>query len=171
MLEYLHMEAEEQVIHIGTPQLEWEVHEYLQHQRSRRWYIIAAVLGVALIIYAIATLNYSFAVIILMVGVIMLLTTFTPPDLISIVITNTGVVVDDMYYDFDAVKNFSIVYEPPDVKNLYLEFHGLTNPLLSIPLEDTDPNVVRDLLLPFCAENLERSEEHLTDMVRRLYKL
>lgn len=166
------MEAQAEVtIQIGDPQLQWEVDEYPRHQRSQWWYIAAAVLGVAMIIYAVATANFLFAVIILMVGVITLLSTFVPPDRVPVVITNTGVVVSDMYYDFEAIKDFAIVYEPPQVKNLYLEFHSPWQPLVTIPLEDMDPTVVRELMLPYCLENLGRVEENLTDVLRRMYKL
>ncbi|MEK7620307.1 MAG: hypothetical protein AAB413_03670 [Patescibacteria group bacterium] len=165
------MEAEQLEINIGTPQLEWEVDEYPAHQRSKVWYILAAVVGVALIIYAVATANFLFAVIILMVGVITLLSTFVPPDRVPVVITNTGVVVSDLYYDFQSIRDFSIAYDPPDVKNLYFEFHSPWQPLLTVPLEEIDPNQVRELLLPYCLENLQRIEENLTDVLRRLYKL
>ena len=165
------MEQEEVQINIGSPQLEWEVDEYPMHQRSKLWYILAAVIGVALIVYAISTANFLFAVIILMVGVITLLSSFVPPDRVPVLITNTGVVVSDMYYDFQAIKDFSIAYDPPHVKNLYFEFHSPWQPLLTVPLEDIDPNEIRDLLLPYCLENLQRVEENLTDVLRRLYKL
>lgn len=165
------MEAEELQINIGSPQLEWEVDEYPMHQRSRLWYILAACIGVALIVYAIATANFLFAVIILMIGVITLLSSFVTPDRVPVVITNTGVVVSDMYYDFQAIKDFSIAYDPPHVRNLYFEFHSPWQPLLTVPLEDIDPNEVRELLLPYCLENLQRIEENLTDVLRRLYKL
>jgi uncharacterized membrane protein YobD (UPF0266 family) len=165
------MEETEHPIEIGSPQLQWEVDEYPQHGRSQRWYLVAAVLGVALIIYAVATANFLFAVIVLMIGVITLLSTFVAPDRVPIVITNTGVVVADMYYDFEAIKDFALAYDPPDVKILYVEFHSAWQPLLSIPLEDMDPNQVREVLLPYCIENIHRTEERLTDMVRRLYKL
>ncbi|HLD21202.1 MAG TPA: hypothetical protein VJB64_03855 [Patescibacteria group bacterium] len=165
------MQTEELQINIGSPQLEWEVDEYPMHQRSKLWYILAAVIGVALIVYAISTANFLFAVIILMVGVITLLSSFVPPDRVPVLITNTGVVVSDMYYDFQAIKDFSIAYDPPHVKNLYFEFHSPWQPLLTVPLEDIDPNEIRDLLLPYCLENLQRVEENLTDVLRRLYKL
>ena len=42
---------------------------------------------------------------------------------------------------------------------------------LILELEDIDPNEVRELLLPYCLENLQRVEENLTDVLRRLYKL
>ena len=165
------MEAEQLEVNIGAPQLEWEVDEYPAHQRSRFWYVIAAVLGVALIIYAVATANFLFAVIILMIGVITLLSSLVPPERVPVIITNTGVVVSDIYYDFQSIKDFSIAYDPPHVKNLYFEFHSAWHPLLTVSLEDIDPNQARELLLPYCLENLERVHENLTDVLRRLYKL
>lgn len=165
------MESQEAQVNIGTLQLEWEVDEVPAHSRGRLWYTLSAILGVGLIIYAVATTNFLFAVIILMIGVITLLSTFQKPDRVPVLLTNTGVVVSDMYYDYEAVKDFSIAYDPPHVKNLYFEFHSPWHPLLTVPLEDIDPNEVRELLLPYCAENLHRVEENLTDVLRRLYKL
>ena len=172
MLKYHHMtEQEISPIEIGRPIVEWEVDEYPRHTRSKSWFIIGGIVGVGLIIYAIAVANFLFAVIILMIGIITLLSTFLPPDRIPVLVTTTGVVVGDMYYDFEAVRNFSIAYIPPEVKFLYLEFHSPWQPLLSIPLEEVDPNEVRNNLLPFCMEDLDRTDETLTDVVRRLYKL
>lgn len=169
-------ETEQQVFEyhpdeFGDILVNWEVDEYAQHERSKLWYILAATIGIGLIIYAVATSNFMFAVIILMSAVIMLITSFNKPDKIPIVITSNGVVVGDVYYDYQSIRDFSIVYDPPDVKLLYLDFFAMTHPMLSISLEDVDPNVVRECLLPFCLENLKRNEESLTDLMRRLYKL
>lgn len=155
----------------GEIMVDWEVDEYPQHERSKWWYLIMGVIGVGLIVYSIATANFLFAVIILMGGIIMLLAQFVKPSRIPVVITTTGVIVGDTYYDFQAVRDFSIAYDPPDVKILYLDFYALSHPLISIPLEDVDPNTVRESLLPFCMENLHRTEEGLNDVMRRLYKL
>lgn len=149
----------------------WEVDEYPQHVRSRMWYVIAGIVSVSLIVYAIMTANFMFAVIILMCCVILMISSFTKPERIPMMITTTGVILGDIYYDYQSIRDFSIVYDPPDVKLLYLDFYAVTHPLLSIPLEETDPNIVRDSLLPFCMEDLNRTNEHLTDVVRRLYKL
>lgn len=155
---------------LGEVLVEWEVDEYPLHNRSRIWYIVAGVIGISLIIYAVITANFLFAVIVLMSGVITLLSIFVKPERISVVITTTGIVIGDMYYDFLSVRDFSIVYDPPDVKNLYLDFYAFSHPMITIPLEEIDPNVVRENLLIFCRENLDRTEEHITDVVRRLYK-
>lgn len=165
------METSEDFVDIGEPILEWEVDEYPRHERSRTWYIVSSLIGVALVIYSVATANFLFAVIILMIGVIMLLSTFKEPDRVPVAITTTGILVDDLYYDYDAVRDFSLIYDPPETRLLYLDFHSRTQPLLSIPLEDMDPNEVREALRPFCAENFARVEERLTDQMRRMYKL
>ena len=155
---------------LGEVLVEWEVDEYPTHNRSRIWYIVAGLIGFSLIVYAVITSNFLFAVIILMCGVITLLSIFVKPERISIVITTTGIVVGDIYYDFLSIRDFSIVYDPPDVKNLYLDFYAFSHPMITVPLEEVDPNIVRENLLIFCRENLDRIEEHLTDVVRRLYK-
>lgn len=155
----------------GDILVNWEVDEYPHHERSRAWYVLAGLIGIGLIVYAVLTSNFLFAIIILMSAVIMMLSLFTKPDKIPVIITSTGVVIGDMYYDFQSIRDFSIVYDPPDVKLLYLDFFAVTHPMLSVPLEDIDPNIVRESLLPFCLENFKRNEENLTDLVRRLYKL
>ena len=60
----------------GTALVSWEVDEYPHHERSRRWYLIAGAISLALIIYAIMTANFLFALIILMVDIIFILMIF-----------------------------------------------------------------------------------------------
>ncbi|TAK03993.1 hypothetical protein EPO34_02430 [Patescibacteria group bacterium] len=158
-------------VHAGEYLLSWEVDEYPRQHRSTRWYAIASVLGIALIIYAIWTANFLFAVIVIMMGIITLLSTFRDPARIGVVLTTNGVVIGGTFHEYKVMKSFALVYEPPEVKNLYLDFQSSLRPLITIPLEDTDPNLVREALLPFLKENLDRTEETLTDVLQRVYKL
>ncbi len=155
----------------GTPLVTWQVDEYQRVERSTRWYLIAGIGAVALIVYAVATANFLFAVIILMAGIVTLATSFTPPRRIDVVVTDQGVAIGPRFYEYKKIRDFSLAYQPPDVKILYLDFVSPLNPLLSVPLEDMDPNEVRDTLLAYCRENLDRTEETLTDRLRRVYKL
>lgn len=155
----------------GTPLVTWQVDEYPRVERSTRWYLIAGILAVAMIIYAVATANFLFAVIILMAGIVTLVTSFTAPRRIDVVVTDMGVAIGDRFFEYKKIKDFSIAYQPPEVKILYLDFVSPLTPLLSVPLEETDPNNVRETLLDYCQENLDRTEETLTDRMRRVYKL
>jgi hypothetical protein len=155
----------------GDVLLRWETDEYPRHTRSRTWFIITILVGAALLLYALLTANLTFAVVLLMIGIITLISIVKVPSRVEVIITNTGLIVGDTYYEYPAIKNFSVVYDPPEVKYLYVDFRSSWQPLVSIPLEDTDPNEVRKHLLPYCAENLERMEEELTDVLRRMYKI
>lgn len=158
-------------IEVGDEIISWETWEYPPYDRSRWWYAIAGLIGSSLIIYAVLTANFLFAIIVLMMGVITLVNSLKQPDRIAVYITTHGVAIGQEFYPYKEIKDFSIIYEPPEVKLIYLDFLGVLRPTLGIPLEDTDPNLVREALLPYAFENLEREDENLTDMVRRLYKI
>jgi hypothetical protein len=163
--------SSEDMIDVGESLLDWETWEYPPHERGRLWFVLAAIVGAALLVFSLATTNYLFAIVILMIGVVMFMSGMRHPDRITIHITDLGVVVGDHFHDYKDIKDFSVIYDPPDTKLLYLDFNQLWEPLHAIPLEDVDPVLVRDNLLPYVYENLAREEETLTDVLRRVYKL
>lgn len=160
-----------QAIDAGAEILGWETWEYPPVVRSRRWYVVASVIGFLLLMYALLTLNFVFAIIIVMFAVITLLRDIKQPNRLSVYITTAGVVFGNDFYSYRDIKDFSVVYDPPDVKTLYVSFHGYLSPTLTVPLEDVNPNEVRQALLPYAFENLNRENEYLTDTLSRLYKL
>ena len=161
----------DEVEDVGTPLVSWETWERPPSERSKSWYIIASVIGALLLVLCVITANYLFAVIILMMGIILLMNGIKRPKRVEVHITDMGIVFGNTYHDYKDIKEFAIVYEPPIVKTLYVDFNSVLHPMISIPLEDIDPNAVRETLLPFAFENLEREEETLTDILRRLYKM
>ncbi|MBU0613731.1 hypothetical protein KJ766_00385 [Patescibacteria group bacterium] len=158
-------------IDVGDEIVSWQAWEFPKHERGTLWYVIVGSIGVSLIVYAVISANYLFAIIILMIAVILIITGLRKPEIVQVYLTNLGVVFGEEFYPYQEIKDFSIAYNPPEVKLLYIDFHKVWRPLVSIPLEDADPNEVREVLLPYAFENLEREEEHLTDMMKRLYKL
>lgn len=165
------VEIAEEAIDAGAPMMSWESWEFPPVQRSTRWYILASVLGLFLMLYAVFTANFIFGVIVLMFAVITLLRDLKRPERILVHITSKGLVFGDEFYPFDTIRDFSLTYDPPTLNSLYVSFHGRFSPMLSIGLEELNPNEVRSTLLPFVFENLEREGESLTDVLRRVYKL
>jgi hypothetical protein len=155
----------------GRSIISWDTWEGNKHDRSIWWYVIAGAIGVALLLYAILTASFPFAVIVLMVGIITLMSHLRDPEQITVHITTSGILVGRHFYGWKEIKNFSIVYNPPRVKLLYLDFQSRWIPLTSVPLDDMDPNEVRDAIKPYAVENLQRDEESLTDFLNRVYKL
>lgn len=166
-----YIEQDDELIDVGNALVSWETWEYPPHERSRTWYLIVGIIATCLLVYSIVTANYLFSIIVLMTGIIMLINGTRHPNREQVHITDMGVVIGDNFYDYKMIKEFALVYEPPIVKNLYIDFNNVLRPMISLDLEDTDPNLVRESLLPYVFENLEREDEALTDMLRRLYKL
>jgi hypothetical protein len=160
-----------EAIDAGDILLAWESWEYPPIERSGKWYAVATSLGLFCLIYAMFTANYIFAVIVVMFAIIIMMRDIKKPARFQTYITTEGVVFGDRLYSFKEIRDFSITYDPPEVKNLYLTFNSSLQPMLSIPLEDANPNLVRAALLPFVYENLARDGETLTDTLRRVYKL
>lgn len=158
-------------IDAGAEIFSWETWEYPPVERSRRWYMIAGTIGIGLLLYALLTSNFVFAVLVLMFAVIMMLRDVRKPERVPVAITTGGIVFGNDFYRYEDVRDFAIIYNPPSVKTLYVTFNGLVNPVLSIALEDMNPNDVRQALLPYAFENLNREQEYLTDLISRLYKL
>jgi hypothetical protein len=149
----------------------WETWEVSPIVRNARWYTVAAVVGLGLLLYGLFTANFLFSIIVILFAVLTMVRDMRSGNRIVAAVTKSGFVFGDELFLFQDIRDFSIVVRSPGVKNLYLSFKGRLRPLLSVQLEEADPNALRQALLPFVLENLERDEESLTDMLRRVYKL
>jgi hypothetical protein len=153
-------------------EFKWQVPEYEKHKRSKNWYILAALAGIFLIIYAFLSSNFLFAVIIIVSAVIVILNDGQEPEKIKIIINDEGVTVGKTFYDFDEFKNFSIIYKPRlGVKNLYFEFNSAIKHRLSIALDDMNPLLIRDHLLKYVSEDLERTNRPVSEELSKMLKL
>jgi hypothetical protein len=153
--------------------LYWQVPEYEKHQRNKKWYIIAGVITVALILYSLFhENNFLFPFIIVVAAIIIILNDGREPDMIKISLTGEGINIGRKFYDYDEIKNFSIIYKPNiEVKNLYFEFKNVMKHRISIPLGNLNPLIVRDILLKYLPEDLERENEPLSESLAKILKL
>ena len=147
-----------------------EVPEFNNHDRGPLWYFVAILIGAACLIYAIMTGNFLFAVILVLIGVTMILMGINEPRNVKLEIDPTGLRLGTKKYSFNQFKDFSIIYQPPEVNTLYIEFRMPLRERLSIPMGDLDPNIVRNYLLNFIEEDLDRDEESLSDILSRTLK-
>lgn len=149
----------------------WKFPEYPSYQRGRRWYLTTSIIGAALVIWAIATSNYLFGIIIILVGVIFVAQSRRPAHEVVTQITEDGIVMGQNFYRYADVKNFWIVYEPPHIKKVYFRFKESLRPLLALPLEDENPVNIRRSLRRFIDEDLNEDTEPSADSISRLFKI
>ena len=156
----------------GEELFSWNVPEYEEHKRSKIWYISAISIAVLLILFSFFTSNFLFAVIIIITALIIILNDGSKPINVNIKITEEGIIVGRKFYDYDEFKNFSVVYKPRlNVKNLYFEFNNVLKHRLSIPLNNINPLPIRENLLKYLQEDLERTDQPLSEGLAKMFKL
>ncbi len=155
---------------LGNAITAWEFPEFIKYERSRTWYITAIIVGILLIIFSISTQNYLFIVLILLFGLIIYLQGNRQPRMLTFTIHERGISIGErMHHPWSDLNSFWIIYEPPQVKNLYLDFKGI-RPDLTVQLQDQNPLEIRKLLSQYISEDLEKENESFSDGVSRMFK-
>jgi hypothetical protein len=166
------MEKQKEEENLGQELFYWQIPEYDKHPRARSWYILASGIAVVLLLSSMTTGNFLFAVIIIVASLIIILHDGKEPDKVDFKIMSEGIVVGRRFYDYDEIKNFSIIYKPrEEVQNLYFEFNGFIKPRLSIPLENMNPLQIRETLLKYLREDLERKNRPTSETLAKLLRL
>jgi hypothetical protein len=154
----------------GNIILGWEIPEYEKYERGKRWYVWAGIVFGLMLIYALYTVNFLFVVILVLAAVIIVLRTVSEPIKVEFAIFEDGVGVGSKFYQWKDIDSFYIIYEPPEVKNLYFNPKGLRS-RISIPLLKQNPLKVREVLLKYLLEDLEEEQEPLSEAYSRMLKL
>jgi hypothetical protein len=156
---------------IGTILHEWTIQEYQQHERSRLWYVLMLFLGVALVAYAIISGNFLFALIVVLFTIILFLQSNQAPPQILFQITELGLIISTRFYPYSEFESFYLIYNPPDVKTLFLETKSTLRPLIRVPLLDQDPMEIKHSLREFLPEDTEKEEEPISDRMARNWRI
>lgn len=159
-------------LEFGLEIMSWEIPEYHKHERGHWWYILYALIGVGLVVQALIYGNFLFALIIVIGSLALILNDARHPKSIPVIITTEGLIVGGSFYDYDSIKHFTVVYKPAEhVKRVYFIFKSAVRHRLSLALADANPLFVREQLMKYLPENLERTDEPLSEFLARLLKL
>ncbi|KPJ84781.1 hypothetical protein AMJ57_05455 [Parcubacteria bacterium SG8_24] len=151
--------------------MSWEIDEFPRYERGPFWYMFMLLFGGGLLIYAIVTANFLFALIVLMLALVIYLSSVREPSRIEFAITDLGVKIGRTFLPYKDIRRFWFIYEPPEVKNLHLDFKSPFRPRIAIDLEDQNPNEIRGILAHFVFEDFEEDEEHFSDYIGRILKI
>ena len=155
----------------GKIAIEWDFPEYEQFNSINAGLIFTGFIAICLLIYSLFTANFLFSIIIVLVVLIVALRQFTPPRQVTLMITEMGIILDNIFYAFHEIDNFWIIYNPPKVKSLYFQLSKTMSITKRIPLLDINPILIRELLAKHLKEDLTREEEDLTETLGRVLKL
>ena|SRR3989338_9807760 len=156
---------------LGDVLHEWTIQEYEQYERGLAWYVFMILIGLGLVFYSLMTGNFLFALIVVLFAIILFLQSHQMPLQVVFQITELGVVVGSRFYPYSEFESFYIIYNPPEVKTLFLETKSIFRPLLRVPLLDRNPLEVKHSLREFLSEDAEKEGEPLSDRMARNWRI
>jgi len=154
----------------GDVSSEWDVVEYEQHVRGTLWHVLVISFGIILVIYALATDNFLFAIIIILSAIILFLQSAVEPVRVYFAITDLGIILGNRFYQYDEFRAFYIIYNQ-EVQTIFFDTKSALRPDVRVPMaEDVDPMEIREMLQEVLEEDLEK-EEPLADRAARRWKM
>ena len=146
--------------------ISWSAAEYIEHDRSRRWYLMLVVGATVLALVAIFLLkDWIFAVLIVVMSVVVVMFAKRPPHEINYTLTQEGLLIGQKFFAMDSFRSFGLVkegaiwnvrlisnkrfvppvtaYLPDDVGEKVVDVLGALLPLEDIELDIVDKLVSR----------------------------
>src|SRR5882724_5613908 len=149
-------------------EISWQSPEYVYYPKSTRWYISMGVIALVVLGYAIWTRDFIMFATLGCLFVAAYFFTKREPREITVSLSGKGVTINRVLYPYQQMKAFWIHYAPPDIKTVNFETVNYVNRDISIQLEDQNPNSIRDFLLQYLPEDLDREEPYTEKLLRRL---
>lgn len=145
----------------------WQSQSMTGSKRTARWYIIAALLIVAIIAYSVWQRDWFIIGIVIVVSAILFWYMHVAvPQNVAYRLTPMGIYVENRFYPFSEMHSFWIVYDQ-NVKSLYIIFRKKYLPALTINIESLDPLVLKSYLSKKLPEQESRGE-NLIDKIARM---
>lgn len=148
----------------------WQYPEYIKYKKNIWWYVISGLILVLGVLWSIIDHNYLFMIILILVYLLILILENREPEIIDFIITPDGLKSGRHFHYYRDIDHFYLIYQDTGLKNLYFEFKNPLRPRLIIPLQDQDAVSIREYLLNFLDEDLEREAEPIIERLRRFLR-
>ena len=134
----------------------WQTLEYQSRPRSGDWFWAIGIITVAAAVTAILLKNFLFGILIIIATFTLMLQAARRPRLLHFEINQAAVIAGSIAYPLSSLESFWIDETNPTDMRLLLKSKNLTAMLATIPLGNTTPQTIRDLL----ATRLTETELH-----------
>lgn len=151
---------------IGKILHSWQAPEFEVYEKSGRWYIIAALFIVVMVVYAIFADSPIMAITFILIGIVGYIYSQRNPNVVNFTITSKGILANKEMYLYENIFSFWIFYEPNHTKVISLHTKASMLPFVHIPLGNEDPVKLRELLMRDIPEI--KQDQSLIDTIERV---
>lgn len=164
------LEASETNSRYRKPLLSWEAPRYHKQDRPKWWYIAAISIAVGLFIYGLLANAWTLSVLVLVVVGTFYYTDHKPAPVVTIQISESGILVGKRFYPFTMFQAFWIDFAPPALDDLHFVPKNNYKYELTLLLNGQDPALIRRVLQRFVPELADR-EKSITESFSKIIGL
>ncbi|HPN55148.1 MAG TPA: hypothetical protein PLB52_04490 [Candidatus Moranbacteria bacterium] len=144
----------------------WRAPQFEVYEKSGRWYIIAALFILVMIVYALYTNGPIMAVTFILIGIVGYIYSQKDPLVVTFAITDKGVIADKEIYLYENIKSFWIFYDPHHTKTISLHTKASFMPFIHIPFGDENPAELHKIMTRYIPEI--KQDPSLIDAIERV---
>lgn len=141
-----------------------------EKQRGNLWYIIALSIIIWLVVWGFFTRQYIFSILVILVTWVYFFVENNSESLITVQVTNLWIKVNNFFYDFSKIENYSIIYSWENAILLRLELGKKGLRYLNLQIDNNIALNLKQILPNFLNEN-ENWELTFNEKIIKLLKL
>ena len=146
--------------------IKWSAIEYEEKERGNDWYWALGIIVVAGSVASIIFENYFFAILLVLGGGCFVMFSIKKPEIVQYTLSDKGLEIKSQVYPYKNIKAFYVKmdYKP----TLFLKSSKAFMPILSIPIENISPEIIRDKMLQNEIPEEEMKEHFSEKVIERL---
>ncbi len=149
-------------------EISWTAPQFVHYHKGLGWFISLGIVSTVLILYYAFKKDFLTAALFLLFAIVIYYFAKAKPRQVHIKIDDKGLKINENRIPYQNLKAFWIHYDPPQVKTLNFETTAYLNRSVSLLLMDQNPLAIKDYLLQFLPEELERKESFGEKVARKL---
>jgi len=152
---------------VSQEPVHWQAHEYIHHEKNTGWFVVFAIVVVALMAAAIFLMqSWTFAILVPVMAVALIVYTRRPPRVLDYTLSSKGLYINDQLYPFSDFKGFGVVRDGEEYSVMLIpvkRFH----PGVSVYFPEEQGEAIVDML----GVRLPMQELHLDPIDKLIRKL
>lgn len=133
------------------PPIRWSGYEHQHEEKGSDWFWALGIIAVSAALISILFGNILFALLIVVAAVTLGMLATKPPEIAEFVLNERGLAINDQFYPYSVIDAFWIE-ETDEHATLLVDTQKFMAPHLVIPIEEVDPDAVRDRFEQFVPE-------------------
>jgi hypothetical protein len=151
--------------HSQDSHLSWSAPEFDMVEQNKKRLSYAALVLLAIIIYATFTNNPIMAIVFVLIGIVAYMHLNKEPRILNFQIVPEGILAGKEIYEFENIRSFWIFYDPEYKKVISLHIKSYLTPFVHIPINKEDPVEIRRILLEYIPEI--KQEHNAAELLER----